>query len=321
VLATRLADAVPPAGGASVMGTGIVSIGLSLAGQPTVSAALLAITVVLWLGLLAVFATRRARQRPRWLREARSPASLTGVAGTAVLGSRLTIAGVYWAGWLLLAVAAAAWLLLVPRVLRYWQTPTVGVSFVLTVATESLAVLGALLALDERRGWLALAALVPLVLGVAAYLFALARVDLGQVLTGPGDHWIFGGALAIATLACARTTAAIEATGSLPAWHGVLQAATLVLWTAAVLWLPALVAGELLRPRLRYQTARWGTVFPFGMYAVCSIATGSVSGVSGIGSFGRAWIFVALAVWLVVFAGMLARGAALARSDGRAPRT
>ncbi len=301
------------------MGTGIVSIGLALAGQPTTSAVLLALTAALWLGLLAVFAARWARQRPRWLREARSPGSLTGVAGTAVLGSRLTIDGVHWAGWLLLVVAAAAWLSLVPRVLRHWQTPTVGVSFVLTVATESLAVLAALLALDERRGWLALAALVPLALGVAAYLFALARADLGQVLVGGGDHWIFGGALAIATLACARTTAALEATGRLVAWHGVLQDATLALWTAAIVWLPVLLAGELLRPRLRYQTARWGTVFPFGMYAVCSIATGSVSGVSGIGGFGRAWIFVALAVWLVVFAGMLARAATLARAGGPLP--
>jgi len=295
------------------MGTGIVSAGLWLADHRTLSAILLAVAIALWLGLLGLFALRAARERTRWLQEARTPAALTGVAGTSVLGSRLTMSGADWAAWILLVLALVAWLALVPRVVRHWRTPTVGISFVLTVSTESLAVLAALLALDEHRDWLALAALGPLVLGLAAYLFALVRVDLRQLLAGRGDHWIFGGALAIATLACARTTAALEATAQLSRWHGVLQDATLALWAAACLWLPVLLAGELLRPRPGYATARWGTVFPFGMYAVCSIAAGSVAGVSGIERFGRAWIFVALAVWLAVFAGMLARGAELAR--------
>lgn len=305
--ATPLLDVVPPAGGAAVMGTGIVSIGLDLVQQSDLSQILFAIDALLWLGLIAAFVRRRLLHRERWLQDARTPAALTAIAGTGVLGSRVALAGVQWAAWALLAIALVAWLRLVPSVLRHWRTPTVGVSFVLTVATESLAVLAALLAVHEHRSWLAVAALGPLVLGLGAYLFVLARVDLGQLLTGGGDHWIFGGALAIATLAGARTTAALAATSTLTGVHATLENATLALWAAAALWLPGMIGGELISRRLRYDIRRWATVFPFGMYAVCSIAAGDVTGIGGLASFGRAWIWVALAVWAIVFAGMMRR--------------
>jgi hypothetical protein len=48
--ARRLVGAVTDAGGAAVIGTGIVSIGLALDQQPTLSRILLAIASVLWLG-------------------------------------------------------------------------------------------------------------------------------------------------------------------------------------------------------------------------------------------------------------------------------
>ncbi len=295
------------------MGTGIVSIGLALDQQPTLSQILLALDIALWLGLSAIFVGRGLWQRQRWLAEARAPGGLTAVAGTAVLGARLTLLGADWAGYLLLLVALCMWFALLPPVLLHWRTPTVGVSFVLTVATESLAVLAAVLATERRLAWLALAALAPLVLGLLAYLFVLARIDLRQLITGRGDHWIFGGALAIATLASARTSAALQATGSLSALHGSLENATLGLWSAAVVWLPALLAGELIAPRPAYDTRRWSTVFPVGMYAVCSLAAGSVTDIGGLVRFGRVWIWVALAVWAVVFAGMLRRAVQLAR--------
>jgi hypothetical protein len=131
------------------------------------------------------------------------------------------------------------------------------------------------------------------VLGLGAYLFLLARLDLRQLRLGREDHWIFGGALAIATLACARTTAALGATSTLTDLLPALDDATLALWAAAALWLPALLAAELIAPRVGYDARRWSTVFPLGMYAVCSIATGSISGMGGISSFGRVWIWVA----------------------------
>lgn len=62
--------------------------------------------------------------------------------------------------------------------LRHWKTPTVGLSFVLSVATECLAVLAATLAVSYRAGWLLTAAVAGLLLGLAFYVFTAARFDL-----------------------------------------------------------------------------------------------------------------------------------------------
>jgi tellurite resistance protein TehA-like permease len=303
-------------GGAIVMATGIISIGLVLDHQPTLSRVLLGAALAVWLGVLGVALRRLFWQRRRWLEEARRPTALTIVAGTAVLGDRLALLGEQWAGYALLVLALCLWLALLAPVLGSWATPTAGASFMLAVAAEALAVLAALLARQDRIPWLAASALAPLLLGLAAYLVVLARLDLRQLLVGRGDHWIAGGALAIATFACARTTAALDAASTLTQIRPALHHATLVLWAAAMLWLPALVAGELIVPRLGYDRRRWSTVFPLGMYSVCSIATGSVSGIGGISAFGRAWIWVALAVWTLALAGML-RGGARSNAERR----
>jgi tellurite resistance protein TehA-like permease len=163
----RILGAVPPASGAVVMGTGIVSIGLSLDGRETLSRILLGVAALAWITLGFLLAGRVLHDRDRVDREARSPAALTGVAGTAVLGTRLTLLGWSWAGIVLLAIAFAFWLALLTPALTHWVTPTVGVSLVLTVSTESLAVLSAALAAREHSDWLLAAALAPILLGLA----------------------------------------------------------------------------------------------------------------------------------------------------------
>jgi len=57
----RTLDAVPPAAGAWVMGTAIVSLGLSLDGREVLSRVILAIAVAIWATLRASPAARRAR--------------------------------------------------------------------------------------------------------------------------------------------------------------------------------------------------------------------------------------------------------------------
>ena len=57
-----------------------------------------------------------------------------------------------------------------------------------------------------------------------------------------------------------------------------------------------------------YDVRRWSTVFPFGMYAACSFVVGKADHATAITSFARIWIWVALAVWGVVFVAMIRRG-------------
>ena len=296
----RAVAAVPPASCAVVMATGLVSIDLSSAGRETVSRVVLVVGTAAWLVLGALFVAR-VLLRSRARREATSPAALTGAAGTAVLGTRYTLLGWSWAGVALLVVALGLWLVLLGPVLRHWATPTVGVSFVLVVATEALAVSAATLATSIDARWLIDAALVPFALGLALYVFVISRFDWGQLMIGRGDHWVSGGALAISALAAGKIALAARDLGASASTPDVLL---LVLWAAAMVWLPALLAFELMRPRPRYDIRRWATAFPLAMFASCSFAVGAAIDAAEITRFARIWVWVAFALWVVLFAAM-----------------
>lgn len=304
----QLLDVIPTASWTVVMGAGIVSIDLDSDHQPILSAIMLWFAAGAWLLLAVVLGARLANQRDRFALEVRSPASLTGVAGTAVLGTRLAMQDYHAAAVALLAVSGLGWALLLMPVLRHWKTPTLGMSFVLCVATEGLAVLGATLAITYRAGWLVSAAVPVLVLGLAFYVFTAARFDLRELFTGQGDHWVAGGALAISSLAAGKITEAAGALGQFSEQHQILTDSTLVLWCLAMVWLFPLVTGEVLRPRLSYDVGRWATVFPLGMYAACSFATGQVTGITGIADFGHVWTWVAFTVSLLALAGLFRHG-------------
>src|SRR5260370_8324810 len=86
----RLLDMIPAASWTVVMGSGIVSIDLH-SDQPVLSAIMLWFAAGAWLLLAVVPGARLADQRDRFALEVSSPASLTGVAGTAVLGTPLAM--------------------------------------------------------------------------------------------------------------------------------------------------------------------------------------------------------------------------------------
>ena len=295
------------------MGTGIVSVALSLDGEETISKVLLAITAVIWVTLAAVAAARVIHDRGGLRADARTPPALTSVAGTAVLGTGLTALGWSWAAIALLVIAACLWVALIGPVLANLERPAVGATLLLAVATESLAELAATLAAQEHARWLLAAALAPFALGLCFYVFVIARFAVRELADGMGDHWITGGALAISTLAAGRITASAKSLSMLGGGGGV-QALTLGLWIATMLWLPVLVVAEVRWPRLRYDVRRWSTVFPVGMYAACSFVVGTAAAAGAATSFARAWVWIALAVWAVVFAAMLRRAIEIART-------
>jgi tellurite resistance protein TehA-like permease len=312
----RTLDAIPPASGAVVMGTGIVSIALSLDRHETISRILLVLDAVTWVALAVLLPARAARDHGRFRADVRTPAALTSVAGTAVLGTRLTLLGWDWAGVALLVIAFLLWAALLAPVLAHWRTPTVGASLVLTVSTESLAVLAATLAIADQAHWLLVAAIAPFGLGLAFYVFVIARFDLRQLAIGHGDHWITGGALAISTLAAGKITTGAKALAVLGGASGTLKSVSLGLWALTMLWLPVLLLAEALRPRPGYDVRRWSTVFPVGMYAACSFAVAKADHATAITRFARIWVWVALAVWAVVFAAMIGRAIQIVRADG-----
>jgi tellurite resistance protein TehA-like permease len=246
---------------------------------------------------------------------------------TAVLGTRLTQLGWAWAGIATLVIAFALWVALLRPVLAGWKSPTVGASLLLAVSAESLAVLSATLATPEDARWLLIAALVLFGLGLAFYLFVISRFDFHQLAIGRGDHWIAGGALGIAALAAGRIAAAASALGMLGGARGALKDIALGLWGLMMLWLLVLLLAEARWPRLEYDERRWSTVFPLGMCAACSFAVGVTAHAGAILSFARAWVWIALASWVIVSVATIRRAADVVRgprppssSSGARPR-
>ncbi|MEY9870552.1 tellurite resistance protein TehA-like permease [Streptacidiphilus sp. MAP12-33] len=313
---------LPPAAGSAVMATGIVSVGLHLVGPEGLSVALLVLGGAAWLVLAAAFVFRLLRDRSRWEAEADTPPALTAVAATTVLGTRVCLLGS--SGWRALAVAALvvavlAWTVLLPHVVRHWARHGMpGAVFLVCVATQGLAVLGATLAAALPVTWLAWAALVCCGLGLALYVVAFRHFDLRQIATGAGDHWVAGGALAITALAGAKLLA-------VPAWHGtglhaVLRPLTLAVLTLVLLWYLVLVLAELRWPRPRYDLRRWATVFPMGMTAAATLSTATAASVSWLRTPGQVLLWLAVAAWALTLIGLLRTLIRPHRADAAQPR-
>ncbi len=271
------------------------------------------IGAAIWFSLAMLLPLRAARDPAAFRADACAPAALTAAVATAVLGTRLTLLGWAWAGIATLVIAFALWLALLRPVLAGWKSPTVGVSLLLAVSAESLAVLAATLAVPERAHWLLIAALVPFGLGLGLYVVVISRFDLHQLAVGRGDHWITGGALGIAALAAARITAGARALGVAGISGGSFEDIAIGLWVLMMLWLVVLLIAEVRWPRLSVVPARWSTVFPLGMYAASSFAVGAVAHASAITIFARLSVWVGLASWAIVFAAMIGRAVKVMR--------
>ncbi|MFG2663924.1 hypothetical protein ACGFY6_06685 [Streptomyces sp. NPDC048387] len=294
---------LPPAAGGAVMAAGILSSGLELTGRHLLSLAALALSALLWLVLAAGFTARLAGDRGRFRAEADTPAALTAVAATAVLGARLSQLGRQGAAAALLVLAALLWPGLLGSVLRHWRRRMPGVVFLVCVATQGLAVLAAALAAVHRLGWLAGAALAWFCLGVLLYGLALRHFDVREVRRGAGDHWVAGGALAITALAATRLMGTPVGAGG--AAHTALRAATLAALALSLLWYAVLLAAEVRSPRHRYDIRRWSTVFPLGMTATACLTAAPATGVGALRPLGEVLLWVAVAAWALTCAAFL----------------
>ncbi|MFF9727831.1 tellurite resistance/C4-dicarboxylate transporter family protein [Streptomyces albidoflavus] len=306
--------------GAAVMATGIVSVGCHLVGAEVLSRVLLGVAALGWVVLVGVFLGHFFGEREQWWAESRTAASLTGVAGTAVVGTRSVLLGWTEVGWALLGVAAVSWVGLLPQVVRRLGRRVPGSAYLTCVATQSLGVLGATLAAATGVTWPLPVAVVLLVVGFGLYVLVLLHFDFHQLKEGAGDHWVACGALAISALAAGKLTAA---SGAPLKWAEPLRpwllAVTLVLLLAALAWYAVIAVAELRWPRPGYDPRRWATVFPLGMTVVAALTAAGEVGPATSGwlePLGRVLLWVAVAVWALVAAGLARRlaGGALRRT-------
>ncbi|MFF2550834.1 tellurite resistance/C4-dicarboxylate transporter family protein [Nocardia sp. NPDC058058] len=288
---------MPPAAGAFVMATGILSVGLHLTDFEPLSRIALAVAGVVWVLLAVDFATRLLWDHSRWETESDTPPALTAVAATTVLGTRITLLGWHAVAVGLLVIAALVWPVLLVSVLRHWNRRMPGAAFLVCVSTQGLAVLGSTLALAHAADWLMPAALIFFILGVILYAAAFTHFDFTQIWKGAGDQWVAAGAVAISTLTASKLTAWPHWTGNS---HNALRVVTLVLLTITLLAYAVLLIAEIIRYRPGYDIRRWATVFPLGMTAVATLSTGAVVEVTWLHSLGKVLLAFATAVWILV---------------------
>ena len=162
-------------------------------------------------------------------------AFLTAVAGTNVLGSAsVVVFSWWWLGWTLWALGIALWavLLYIALVAAILREPKPGLGtgingtwFLLTVATESVAVLGALLLPRTDSELLALVCLGAFTLGIVLYVIVMTSLFLRWTFE-PLDpaqadppSWIAAGAVAITVLAGSNLLLARDESPSSTEWH------------------------------------------------------------------------------------------------------
>lgn len=326
----RAVRTLDPAAFAFVMATGIVSEAMHLRGLTVVSEALLAIAGAAFVVLAVASVWRLVAFRDEALADAQDPAKafgyLTTVAASGVLASRLTVDGRMAVAEILVGVAMVTWLVLsylVPAAVTLHRAdrPALGgISgswFMWVVSAQSIAVSSADLArLTRHTRALTLVALGTWSVGVVLYLLVAALVMVAllhrpvEVAHLSPTHWIFMGATAITVLAGAR----ILEVADVPPFAvlaPVVAGLSFVLWAFGSWFVPLLVIAGVWRHlrrerRVTYEVGLWSVVFPLGMYAVATTAFGAVTGLPALADIGKVASWVALGVWTVVTADLVA---------------
>lgn len=315
---------------ALVMATGIVSVGLYMNGWYAPSALLLIIALVAYVILVVLYVMRFFKHRKQMVDDFFDPAKafafFTFIAGTNVLGTRLVVQGMLTIGLVLLALSLVSFLILgyaIPwaSFLGRMKHPILpkanGTWFIWTVAAQSVAVLSATLQphfKDYARefalfavGFWAIGLFIYATVGICIMIRMLLYDVEAKDFTTP--YWITMGALAITILAGGKITEMLDAP-MVDATRSVVTGTSALCWSIATWLIPPILAIGWWRHimchiPLRYEPPMWSMVFPLGMYGVSSQTIGQAAHLPIVTNIGHYEIWVAVAVWAVVFFGLL----------------
>ena len=257
-------------------------------------------------------------------------AFLTTVAATNVLGSASAIVHGWWdLAWVLWWFSLGLWAVLaystlIAVVLRS-PKPGLGAGingtwFLLTVSTESIAVLGALLLVRHPSDGLAFACIGAFLLGIVLYLIVMTMVFLRwtfqplEPTEADPPAWIAAGAVAITVLAGSNILATRTVSPRVDRLGSLLEGLVTLAWATATFWFPVMIAIGVWRHiirklPLRYHPSYWALVFPLGMYGAATFKMRSVIQLDELEWVPKVTLGVALTAWTLAFAGMLLQGA------------
>lgn len=317
---------------AMVMATGIIAIAAFQQDIRWLAEVLYAIAAVTFV-VLGVLLLARAVRFPHQLAadltsHARGFAFLTVVAATNVLGSASVVVHGWWTpAWVLWLVSLALWALLL-----YWTLIAVvikgpkpglekginGTWFLLTVSTESIVALGALLFVRHRSDVLAFGLVAAFALGLVLYLIVMTMLflrwtfhELDPTEADP-PAWIAAGAVAITVLAGSNLLGIRSLSARVERLAPFIEGVVVLAWATATFWFPLMIAigvwrHIVRRVPLRYHPSYWALVFPLGMYSAASYKMLAAVELDGLAWIPRSAGAVALLAWTCAFVGLVAQ--------------
>ena len=313
-----------------VMATGIIAVASSQQGIDWLADAVYVVAVVMYVVLIPMLLARIIRYPGAFAADVTSHgtgfAFLTTVAGTSVLAAASALIHGWWGlAWGLWWFALAVWpvflyITLIAVVIGE-DKPGLehginGTWFLLTVASESIAVVAGLLLTRDDNNLLAFTAMAAFTLGVMLYLVVMVaeflrwtfrRLDPKEI---DPPAWIAAGAMAITVLAGSNLLIAAPRSQGLAQLTHFLEGFVILAWATATFWLPLLVAlgvwrHIVRRVPLRYAPAFWALVFPIGMYSAATFQMLHAIQLGQLRWLPQVTLAVALVAWSLTFAGLL----------------
>jgi tellurite resistance protein TehA-like permease len=317
---------------ALVMATGIIAVGAEQQDLDALADALYFVAAAAYVVLAVMLALRIVRHWPRFASDvtnhARGFAFLTTVAATNVLASASIVIRGWWdLAWVLWWIGLVLWAVLVyttliavviDRAKPGLQGGINGTWFLLTVATESIAVVAGLLLTRSDRDLLAFVSVATFTLGIVLYLIVMAMVFLRwtfhplEPTEADPPAWIAAGAVAITVLAGSNLLlAAGGGQARLARLAPFIEGLVVMAWAVATFWFPLMIAIGIWRHvvnrvPLRYHPSYWALVFPLGMYGVATYRMRAAIELDSLGWLPKIELAVAFAAWAAAFIGMVA---------------
>ncbi len=315
-----------------VMATGIVSLAAQLVGLVVLAHAMLWLNLATYAVLWTLTMLRALRHRRRFFADMidhlRGPGFFTTVAATGVLGNQaVLLAGDRGAGLVLWIVALVLWIVLTYTIFAGFtikrDKPSLrdgisGAWLLAVVATQSIAVLGALLApqlAPPYRLEMNFLALSMWLWGGMLYIWMMSLIFYRYVffpfaasdLAPP--YWINMGAMAISTLAGSLLIVNVADAPFLASLLPFIKGFTVLYWATGTWWIPMLLILAVWRYMVKrfplaYSPLYWGAVFPLGMYTVSTHELAAAMQFDFLAWIPRIFFWIALAAWATTLAGL-----------------
>lgn len=316
---------------ALVMATGIVAIAAQQQNLGLLADALYVVTVIAYVVLVVLLAIRIiwfwSNFAADVTQHAKGFAFLTIVAATNVLASASIVIHGWWdLAWTLWWISLALWsvfgystliAVVIDRDKPGLQGGINGSWFLLTVSTQSIAVVAGLFLTRTDSDALVFTAVAAFTLGILLYLIVMTMVFLRWTFQ-PLDPteadppaWIAAGAVAITVLAGSNILlASDQAPDRIARLAPFIEGLVVMSWATATFWFPLMIAIGIWRHivrrvPLRYHPSYWAMVFPLGMYGAATYRMRAAIELDVLAWLPKVELAVALGAWAVTFVGLL----------------